>query len=92
MRVFYALRKGLLYAYLGARYSLASEVAFLYLLEAYNAVLCSVNSVVAANERAWASNFSATGLTYEYFASAYFLTTKALNAKASAGVVVDVLA
>ncbi|MNT63838.1 hypothetical protein D3C72_2016850 [compost metagenome] len=49
-----------------------------------------MNSEVLAHECAWASNLSATSLAHENFASADFLTTEALYAKALTGVIVDV--
>lgn len=87
--VFYKL--GLADAYLGTSNGLAGKLALLYLLEADNTSLSGVNSVVTADERTRAGNLRATSLAYEYFACAHFLATKALNAKACTGVVMDVL-
>ncbi len=81
----------LLYADLCAWVGTASERAFLDLFEEHSTSFCGVDSEVAADVGAWAGNLGAAGLAYEYFAFIHFLATKALNAQASAGVVVDVL-
>ena len=84
--------QGLLYADLCAWVSAAGKRTFFHLFEEYSTSFCGVDSEVFADVGTWAGNFSATGLAYEYFAFIHFLATKALNAQASAGVVVDVLA
>jgi hypothetical protein len=50
-----------------------------------------MNSVVFADVGARARYLSAAGLAHKYFACAYVLTAKALNAQTLAGIIVDVL-
>lgn len=84
--------QGLLYADLCAWVSAAGKRAFFHFFEEYCTCFCGVDSEVFADVSTCAGDFGATGLADEYFACIHFLATKALNAQASAGVVVDVLA
>ena len=79
-------------AYLRARLGATGKTTFFDLAKSDNAIFSGMNSVVAAYKSARASDFGAASLANNNFACAHFLATKALHAKASAGVVVDVLA
>jgi len=74
------------------RLGATSEGAFFNLFEAHYTSGCCVNSEVAADVCTRTSDLGTTGLANEYFTRVNLLAAKALHAKASAGVVVDVLA
>lgn len=65
---------------------------FLGLDEGDFTVFGGMNRVIAAGVGTFTSDFGAASLADENFAGLDFLTTKALDAKALTGVVVDVLA
>ncbi len=75
-----------------ALFGFAGKFAFFDAAEGDDTVLFSVDGEVAAHVCAVACNLGCASLAYEYFASANFLTTKALYAQSLTGVVVDVLA
>lgn len=77
-----------MYFYASAWNALAGEVAFLSLNKNYLTIDSCMDSEVAAHEGAWARNLGSTGLADENFASLNLLTTKALDAKSLAGIVV----
>ena len=81
----------LLNAYAGAARCSASKEALLGALKAYHTVFGGMNGKVTADVGAFTSDFRSARLADEYFAGAYFLATKALNTKALARVIVDVL-
>lgn len=77
-----------MYFYASAWNALAGEVALFGLYEDYLTIDSSMDGEVAAHESAWARNLGSTGLADENFASLNLLTTKALDAKSLAGIVV----
>lgn len=70
---------------------LAAKTALLDFAKTDDTVNGSVNRKVTTYERARSGNLGRTGLTNQYFASADFLTAKALNAKSLTGIIMNIL-
>jgi hypothetical protein len=82
----------LLDADLGAESGFARKAGLFYLREGDDAVFGCVNSVVTAEEGAWAGDFRAASLTHYDFAGVDHLAAKALNTEALPGIISVVLA
>ena len=70
----------------------ACERAFFDFFEAYNTINSCVNREITADICAGTCDFGATGLSNENLSGSDGLAAKTFDAKAGAGIVVDVLA